>query len=139
MWPFRKKLKYPPAIDPEMVGEYPALAKSGGGFFYDDVLEYRVWIHPEVGGEDQCRGDDYYYAFATFEEAFEFSRDTPGAEKPLALVRQLEHINEPEPGEYVHVKGERIAEWRTEWIATSKRNPDSIVKFLEEHVDRPGT
>ena len=33
---------YPPAAYPEKVGTYPALCHSGGGYFYDDVLEYRV-------------------------------------------------------------------------------------------------
>ena len=33
---------YPNAIDPDMVGEYPALAKAGGGYVWDEVLEYRV-------------------------------------------------------------------------------------------------
>ncbi len=50
---------YPVAVDLDKVGKYPALTKSGGGFVYDDVLEYRVWVHPE--------GDDYYDAFATHE------------------------------------------------------------------------
>ena len=30
------------AINPEMVGEYDAHCFSGGGYFYDQVLEYRV-------------------------------------------------------------------------------------------------
>ena len=31
------------------VGSFPAATKSGGGYFYDEVLEYRVWLHPERG------------------------------------------------------------------------------------------
>jgi len=74
--------QYPTAIDPKLVGAYPARTKSGAGYFYDDVLEYRVWIHPKGGG------DDYYRAFASYERALDFSRRTSGAEEPLALVRQ---------------------------------------------------
>lgn len=37
---------YPAAIDSALVGTYPAHTKSGGGYFYDDVLEYRVWCRP---------------------------------------------------------------------------------------------
>ena len=33
---------FPIAIDPNQVGKYPAYTKSGAGYFYDDVLEYRV-------------------------------------------------------------------------------------------------
>lgn len=125
---------HPIAVDPEQVGEYPALTKSGGGYFYDDVLEYRVWVHPHAGGEDLHDGDDYYYAFATFEEAEACTQDTPGAENPLVLVRQLECISEPAPGVYEHVTAERITEWRVEWLADSKRSVTSIADFLRSHA-----
>ncbi|CAB3678679.1 GCN5 family acetyltransferase [Achromobacter pestifer] len=125
---------HPIAIDPDLVGEYPALTKSGGGYFYDDVLEYRVWVHPHAGGEDLHDGDDYYYAFATFEEATECSDDTPGAERPLVLVRQHESINEPTPGVFEHYATERITEWRVEWLADSKRTPASIPDFLKSRA-----
>ena len=91
---------FPIAVDADLIGEYPAQTKSGGGYFYDAVLEYRVWVHPHDGGEDLYDGDDYYCAFATFEEASAYSRETAGAEQPLVLVRQDECINEPEPGRY---------------------------------------
>ncbi len=44
--------KYPNAKDPDLVGTYPALVKSGGGYVWDEVLEYRVWCHPEIGAVD---------------------------------------------------------------------------------------
>jgi hypothetical protein len=118
---------YPVAIDPGKVGDYPALTKSGAGYVYDDVLEYRVWIHPD--------GDVYYYAFATYEEAKRFSEKTEGAEEPLVLVLQHEHINEPEPGKYEHVKGDRLTEWRVEWLEGNKRGPDTIANFLREKAE----
>lgn len=125
---------HPIAVDPDLVGEYPALTKSGGGYFYDDVLEYRVWVHPHAGGEDLHDGDDYYYAFATFEDARECSDTTPGAEPPLVLVRQRECISEPTPGVFEHVVAERITEWRVEWLADSKRTATSIADFLESRA-----
>lgn len=115
---------YPIAVDLNKVGKYPALTKSGAGYVYDDVLEYRVWVHP---GDD-----DYYHAFATYEDAKRFSERTEKAEEPLVLVLQHEHINELKLGKYVHVKGDRITEWRVEWLPGSKRGPDTIEKFLEE-------
>jgi hypothetical protein len=115
---------YPVAIDSNKVGHYPALTKSGAGYVYDEVLEYRVWINAD--------GDDYYYAFATYEEAKCFSEKTERAEKPLVLVLQREHINEPEPGKYEHVKGDRVTEWRVEWLEGHKREPDTIANFLRE-------
>ncbi|HTD40981.1 MAG TPA: hypothetical protein VK671_10205, partial [Mucilaginibacter sp.] len=65
--------KYPLVKDPDLVGSYPALVKSGGGYVWDEVLEYRVWCHPERGAPDVAEGDDYYYVFETCEEAFEYS------------------------------------------------------------------
>jgi len=99
-------------VDPNLVGTYSPLAKAGGGYIWDDVLEYRVWCHPERGSSDLVEeGSDYYHAFATYAEALAFSRRTDGAEAPLALIRQLEYIAEPNPGEYRHVKEVRITEW----------------------------
>jgi len=122
--PSNSSSAYPIAVDINKVGKYPALTKSGAGYVYDDVLEYRVWVHPG--------GDDYYRAFSTYEEAKMFSERTAKAEEPLVLVLQREHINEPEPGKYVHVKGDRITEWRVEWLAGNKRGPDTIKNFLSE-------
>jgi len=116
--------KYPVAIDPKKVGTYPALTKSGGGYFYDDVLEYRVWIAPAGGG------DDYFKAFSTYEEAELFAQKTRGTDKPLVLVRQLEHVNEPKKGVFERVVGERLTEWVPAWLEGTKRAEDSIAKFL---------
>ena len=62
-------MRYPEVLDPSRVGTYPALVKSGGGYVWDAVLEYRVWCHPERGAPDEDDGDDYYYAFETYDEA----------------------------------------------------------------------
>ena len=115
--------KYPLAVNIDEVGKYPALSKSGGGYFYDDVLEYRVWVE---GGE----GGDTYRAFACYEVAAEFSKTTPQAEEPLVLVRQIEWINEPNPGVFEVKNEERITEWRVEWLPESKRTAGSISNFL---------
>jgi len=122
--------KYPNVKDPEMVGTYPAHAKSGGGYVWDQVLEYRVWCHPERGAPDLCDGDDYYYAFETYEEALEFSRENPGTEEPLALIIQEEYIDEPEPGKYFHMKERRITEWDVEFLRRPRRNENTIPDFF---------
>ncbi len=123
---------YPSAVSPELVGEYPAHAKSGGGYFFDDVLEYRVWCHPERGAPDEFDGEDYYYAFASYDEALAFAEHSEGAEQPLVLIRQWEWINEPSPNEFIHEKGERIAEWRVEWLARGARQPGQIEAFIQQ-------
>lgn len=124
------RVKYPPAIDPNAVGTYPASVKSGGGYVWDEVLEYRVWCHPERGAPDIADGSDYYHAFATFSEALEFSRNAPGAEEPLALILQREYIDEPAPGRYVHVIEERLTEWPPEFLSRPRRTARTIPDFL---------
>ena len=121
---------YPEAINPELVGEYPADTKSGGGYFYDEVLEYRVWCRPWLGAPDEFDGEIYYYPFSTYEEAKRFSENTQGTEEPLVLIKQLEWVNESEPRRFSHEKGERITEWNVEWLAGSKRNENSIKEFI---------
>jgi hypothetical protein len=118
---------YPIAVDVQKAGSYPALTKSGAGYFYDDVLEYRVWINPPEGG------DDYYRAFPRYEDALDFSKKTMGAEEPLVLIRQQEWIDEPNEGEFIPMREERITEWRVKWLSDSKRTPGAIERFLKEH------
>ncbi len=127
-------MSYPDAIDPNRVGEYPALAKSGAGYFFDHVLEYRVWCHPERGAPDEFDGEDYYCPFGTYDEAYLFSTSTKGAEEPLVLIRQLEWVNEPETGVFIHEKGGRIAEWRVEWLSSGARTPGAIESFIQSRV-----
>lgn len=113
-----------------MVGEYGAYANAGGGYVWDEVLEYRVWCHPPAGAPDIYEGDDYYYAFETCEEALEFAESNKGYAMPLALILQKEHINEPEPGQYIHVKKERITEWPVEFLRRPRRTDNTIPDFL---------
>jgi len=122
--------KYPNVKHPELVGTYPAQAKSGGGYVWDEVLEYRVWCHPERGAPDLCDGDDYYYAFETYEEALEFSGGNSGTEDPLALIVQEEYIDEPDPGKYFHMKEQRITEWDVEFLGRPRRNENTIPDFF---------
>lgn len=123
--------EFPPAVaDPARVGSYPALAKSGGGYVWDAVLEYRVWVHPERGTPDHHEGSDYFHAFASYVEAMEFSRSQPGAEEPLALVLQEEYIDEPETEQYAHVRERRVTEWPVVFLRRPRRTAETIPRFL---------
>ena len=122
--------KYPKVKNQELVGTYPAFVKSGGGYVWDEVLEYRVWCHPEDGAPDIDEGDDYYYFFDNYEEALQFSEETPGAEPPLALILQEEYIDEPEPGKYIHMKEERLTEWPVEFLTRPRRTAKTIPDFF---------
>jgi len=134
-WLAEKSSKYPIAVDPGSVGWYAAPCMSGGGFFYDDVLEYRVWVAPHDGAPGHHEGDDYFCAFPSFEEALTFSKEMPGAEDPVVLILQRECVDEPMPGVFKHVVGDRITEWLPEWLLEgTKREPGSIKKFLEERA-----
>ena len=114
---------YPKVKDPTMVGEYPASVKTGAGYVWDDVLEYRVWCH-------QDDGDDYYYAFEDAETALACSREETNAEAPLALILQKEYISEPEEGRYIHMKEERITEWPIEFLSRPRRTERTIADFM---------
>ncbi|RYG44320.1 MAG: GCN5 family acetyltransferase [Chitinophagaceae bacterium] len=128
------KSKYPKVKDASQVGEYQALVKAGGGYTWDEVLEYRVWCHPEKGAPDIEDGDDYYYPFETYEEAYKFSKKTQGAEEPLALILQEEYIDEPEPGNYRHVKERRLTEWPVHFLSRPRRAANTIPDFLSPNA-----
>lgn len=121
---------YPEVKNPDLIGSYDAVAKAGGGYVWDSVLEYRVWCHPHEGAEDLENGNDYYYVFETYEEALEFSRETNGSETPLALILQEEYIDEPEAEQYRHIKERRIAEWPPEFLNRQQRTEFTIPDFM---------
>ena len=126
------KVGFPPVLDPSKVGEYPAVAKAGGGYVWDAVLEYRVWCHPDRGAPDEADGSDYYYAFESYEEADAFACAHAGTEEPLALVLQREYIDEPEPGQYVHMREERVTEWPVVFLGRPRRDALTIPEFLAD-------
>jgi hypothetical protein len=123
-------MKYPPAVDSSKVGSYPAQAYAGGGYVWDALLEYRVWCHPERGAVDLDDGSDYFYAFATFEDADHFARTNEGTDEPIALILQEEYIDESTPGQYVHVKFRRVTEWPVEFLSRPRRTDRTIPDFL---------
>lgn len=123
---------YPEAYNPDMVGEYSTMVAAGAGYFYDEVLEYRVWCYIEDGAEDLAAGSDYYFAFAAYDEALEFKNKTKGAQIPLALVLQYEWIDEYEPGKFRHETGQRMAEWAADLLEGRAREDGSIDNFFKE-------
>jgi len=123
-------MKYPEVLDTHLVGTYPACVKAGGGYVWDEVLEYRVWCHPVDAVAGVEGGGDYYYAFACYEEALECSQQIAGAEPPLALVLQREYISEEEPGQYIHIQEERMTEWPVAFLNRPRRTATTIPEFL---------
>jgi hypothetical protein len=121
---------YPDAQDPSLVGTYPAAVAAGGGYVWDAVLEYRVWCHPHAGAPDLAEGNDYFYAFAQYEEARQYFAEHDGTEEPLALVLQQEYIAEEEPGEFVHVQEPRLTEWPVEFLSRPARTAATLPAFF---------
>ena len=95
---------------------------------WDDVLEYRVWCHPHEGAPDTEDGNDYYYVFATYEEAFATANE--GTEPPLALVLQEEYIEQAEPDVFVHIQEQRLTEWPVEFLTRPRREATTIPAFF---------
>jgi len=132
----------PDAVDPSRVGDYDALVYAGGGMFFDEILEYRVWVHVHGGHSTYHFGHavtaDHYGAFATYAEALEFARETPGAEQPLVLIRQIEWVAEVTDDDgsshYERRSGNRIAEWKVEWLRQGRRRKNDIERFLADPV-----
>jgi hypothetical protein len=121
---------YPDAIDPTLVGTYPILSRRGGGYVWDEVLEYRVW-----SSEDgDWGGSDHFYAFAKYSDALQFSLERVGLEEPIVLIRQLEYISEPKPGRYVHSKSPRITEWPVCFLNTPRRTAETIPQLLSSRT-----
>lgn len=116
----------PKVIDPARVGTYSPLAGAGGGFVFDEVLEYRVWF--------KRNGESVFRAFATIEEADAFSKhDLPRIEPPLALVLQREYVEEPEPGQRFLVRQQRVTEWSVDWLDDAhRRTPENLRRILGE-------
>lgn len=128
---------YPDAIDSTKLGDYAAVVGAGGGYVWDEVLEYRVWCHPKDGSED------YFYSYATYDEACRAAdsiRDSDESvalvEDPLVLILQREYINEREPGVFEHVTTERMAEWAPEHLSRPRRTKQTIPEFFAP--DAPG-
>jgi hypothetical protein len=121
-------------MNPARVGKYSPVCCAGGGYVWDAVLEYRVWCHPERGAPDEEDGNDYYYAFDSYPRALRFSKKRQGAEEPLALILQKQHINEPAPGQYAHVKKRRITEWPVEFLSRPRRTKNTIPDFLSPNA-----
>lgn len=121
---------YPLVKDQSLVGTYPASVHAGGGYVWDEVLEYRVWCHPHAGALDIEDGNDYYYVFDTCEEALLFAEATTGAEQPVALVLQEEYIDEPEVNHFQHIPEQRLTEWPIELLSRPRRNPQTIPAFF---------
>jgi hypothetical protein len=86
--------------------------------------------HPKLGTPHEQEDNDYYYAFATYLKASAFAASHPGTEEPIALIQQMEWMDEPQSGEYRHVKQERITEWRVEFLRRPRPTPHTIPDFL---------
>ncbi|MGN6438007.1 MAG: hypothetical protein ACTHMM_15815, partial [Agriterribacter sp.] len=50
--------------------------------------------------------------------------------EPLALILQEEYIDEPEPGNYIHIKKQRLVEWPVEFLKRARRTANTIPDFL---------
>lgn len=76
------------------------------------------------------QGNDYYYAFARYEEARHYFLEHDGTEEPLALVLQQEYIAEQEPGEFVHMQQQRLTEWPIEFLSRPARTVATLPAFF---------
>ena len=120
----------PTVVDPDAVGTYARATRAGGGFVWDEVLEYRVWFSARIGAEGDAAVDDFFRAFATAQDALEAAERSDATSAPVALVLQREYIDEPLPGKYVHIVEERVTEWPLSFLGRPRRTAATIPDFL---------
>ena len=58
--------KNPKSKDPDLVETYSAHAKSGGGYVWDEVIEYRVWCHAKEEGTKNPLQDQLPYPYRCY-------------------------------------------------------------------------
>jgi hypothetical protein len=71
-------MNYPFVKDVDLVGSYPALVNSGGGYVWDEVLEYRVWCHPHDGAPNTDDGNDYFMCLIPTKRLISIRKIIPG-------------------------------------------------------------
>jgi hypothetical protein len=129
--------KYPVAVDYSMVGKYPMLTGSGGGYVWSEILEYRVFSR--VDDND----DVGMYTFNTYEQAEQYAKTLPKySDYPhlTVLIKQNQYIQPPDSsnGKPTLKKEERITEWMPQWLTPdrkeTKANVSRIMKNLTSGV-----
>lgn len=115
------KSKFPDAVDPKLVGTYPAIPAEDWLLVnsYDEVLEYRV----------RFSEGSSFRAFASYDEAILFSQKFIGAEDPFVLVLQREWIS-IQNGKHMHMKTERVAEVNIEWLKHGPRQAGQLEAYI---------
>ena len=116
------------------------------GLLGDDrkQIEYGQSVGDKIAIDElQCMWfDDHYRAdepeFQTEYDKEELNalkkfNETENAEDPCVLILQNEYVDEPQVGVYVKITKKRITEWVVEWLTDSKREEESIDKFIETH------
>jgi hypothetical protein len=138
---------YPVAINVANIGSYPPIVNIGGGYRYDDVLEYRVWFN--ISRIPQ------FVAFINYESAHNFKcflKQYTQNIHTVALVRQkwyyrcIDDKFTPLLGDtiykfpndekrYIKVEKIRLTEYKIQWLL-EKIEPESsfIVNNLNSDV-----
>ncbi|VDH00110.1 Uncharacterised protein [Helicobacter pametensis] len=132
---------YPSAAYPEKVGIYPAHCHSGSGYFYDDVLEYRVWCHPERGVPDLYEGDDYFHAFATMPKPSPLPGNNPAAKlrSSSSASKNMSTSPSPAPSSAVPAKWNASPNgcrngWKTVNAGPDQSKPSSPNRLPESDI-----
>jgi putative acetyltransferase len=122
---------YPLPDDLAAVGTHAAAAARDSGVFYDDVLEYRLWVRRPATTEELM------FAFPTVEDAHE-ARTALGRDARLCvLVQQREPIERMEDGSYVQRSEPRRVEWPITWLVDGRPGEDAVQEVLELGDESP--
>ena len=119
--------RYPAGVlDKSKVGTYGALQKSGGGYLYDEVLEYRVWDRNEF---------DF---FDNINEATIHAKKIGAEVTPLVLQKAGHWVSWDKDDKISIGDEDRIAEWRLDWLLTSKYSPEKLKEKMIVAIEQLG-
>lgn len=116
----------PDAIDSQKVGYYGHADSYNDGYFWDELLEYRVRCRALPTDEEE----ELLYCFRDYPSAFEFYKKTPTAQELNALVLQKESITRLNRNEFKHITTPRTAEWPAHFLMRPQGSASFIAKFL---------
>ena len=115
----------PEVVDPSKIRTYSLLCGAGGGTFWDEVLEYRVWTHGE--------GGDGATIFDNYKQAREFAEREGTI--VLALVLQRETCWGNDGSDMKMEFEERKAEWQIAWLREDNHRPTILLNVAIANIE----
>ncbi len=116
----------PSAVDHQKVGYYGNAESYNDGYFWDELLEYRVRCRALPNDEEE----ELLYCFKDYQSAFTFYKKTPTTQELNALILQKEHITRLNRNAFKHIDTPRMVEWPAHFLMRPQGSTAFIITFL---------